>query len=96
MSKPSGSNRVNRQIAKRGWCEYESPRLGETVIIVRDNTIVPPEYTSHMVRYTVDEIANLRNYPADDATIRSMHLVKKVFGGGTISQSNTVTSEKSA
>lgn len=70
---------VRRLLNERGWVAIESGTLGETVLFVRDRGAEAPEAYRGLVRYTLDELTELRG--KDPEGLRLVHEVKKVFDG---------------
>lgn len=71
-----------------GFAVWDSERLGDTVVVVKDLLVKVPAKHGHLIRYTVEELVRIgelgkgENMTLD--TLRNIHLVKSL--GGTIVQ----------
>ncbi len=72
----------------QGYAVVDSKRLGDTVLIVKNGTIVPPAKHGHLVRYTVEELVRIGELGGGATmtteTLQRIHEVKRL--GGTVIQ----------
>lgn len=68
------------QFKKHGWFEVESTVLGgETIVIVRDETVKVPASHSKMIQYSSADIEYMKSFSKQ--AIRCLHAVMKFYGG---------------
>lgn len=77
--RPAGLEGARADIERRGWAVVHSETLGERVLWLRDERVVPPEPWRQHVGYTLAELEALRGATKDD--LRLLHAAKRVFGG---------------
>lgn len=71
-----------------GYATWDSAKLGDTIVVVKDELVKVPTKHSHLIRYTVEELVRIgelgkgEDMATDD--LRKVHLVKSL--GGTIVQ----------
>ncbi len=70
----------------QGYAIWDSANLDDTVMVVKDDLVKVPAKHSHLIRYSVEELARIgelgrgEDMATDD--LRKVHLVKSL--GGTI------------
>ena len=85
LSKPDTRSLTN-SLDTQGYAVWDSARLDDTIIVIRDELIKVPTRHSHMIRYSVEELIRIgelgkgEDMSTDD--LRKVHLVKSL--GGTI------------
>jgi len=72
-------------LSTQGYAPLQSAALGgETVIVLRDESVIVPERWKQAVSYTVGELEQLRGLPI--GALRQVHDLKVVFGGRVVEQ----------
>jgi hypothetical protein len=73
------------QFVKRGWVKAYSHWLEDNILLIRDESISPPqkEVLSGVV-YTVPELIKLSHYDRSWETARRIHLTKKFFNAAIV------------
>ncbi len=82
---------VRQRLAGPGWVAIESKTLVETVLFVRDRKAEVPDRWQKAVRYTLDELGELRG--KDPEGLKLVHEVKRVMGGEIVPEEGLVENQ---
>ena len=84
LAKDKQTEDLTAMLSSRGWAHYDSFRLSDRVIVVKDDLVKVPIKYVHDIRYTIQELIRIgelgRGGRISTPELQSVHLVKKLGG----------------